>query len=64
MAFQYHPLLLPGKDKMPHRNVSQNFARIETFGQHEAVCVECESLRRLTKQAMRGVRAKLFTPDR
>jgi hypothetical protein len=64
MAFQYHPLLLPGKDTMPHRNVSWDVARIETFGRHEAVCVEWESLGRLTKQAMRGMRAKLFTLDR
>lgn len=45
-AFPYHPVFLPGKDKMPFRKVASDRAQIETLGWHEAVCVERESLQR------------------
>jgi hypothetical protein len=53
IIFQYHP---PGKDKSPYRKLSQDFVRIETFGLHEFIRVERESLRLPAEQGDEGPR--------
>jgi len=55
IIFQYHPLFPPGKDKSPYRKLTSDFVRIETFGPHEFIRVERESLRLLAEQAMRDI---------
>ncbi|MDQ6867832.1 MAG: hypothetical protein M3178_05340 [Pseudomonadota bacterium] len=49
------PLVPPGKDKSPYRKLTSDFVRIETFGPHEFIRVERESLRLLAEQAMRDI---------
>jgi hypothetical protein len=52
IIFQYHPLVPPGKDKSPYRKLASDFVPIETFGLHDFIRGERESLRLLVEKAM------------
>jgi hypothetical protein len=53
--FQYHPLFSAGKDRTPYRKLRQDYVRVETFGPHEFIRFERESLRLLAEQVMSDI---------